>query len=138
MLEEIYNYFTIEMLYYWVNLGVLPFWFILIFFPRSLKFQVSCAIASPAPFLDCVLPRRALLAQATGRLCRTNLLSARTRACGSPNSSSRYAVGSRSAARSASALPRCAARRLATCLLLLWARDRVRPARFSIQHWILL
>ena len=35
MLEEIYNYFTIEMLYYWVNLGVLPFWFILIFFPRS-------------------------------------------------------------------------------------------------------
>ena len=35
MLEEIYNYFTIEMLYYWVNLGVLPFWFMLIFFPRS-------------------------------------------------------------------------------------------------------
>ncbi|MBD1135836.1 DUF4281 domain-containing protein [Pelagibacterales bacterium SAG-MED47] len=35
MLEEIYNYFTVEMLYYWVNLGVLPFWFILIFFPRS-------------------------------------------------------------------------------------------------------
>ena len=35
MIEEIYNYFTIEMLYYWVNLGVLPFWFILIFFPNS-------------------------------------------------------------------------------------------------------
>ena len=35
MIEEIYNYFTIEMLYYWVNLGVLPFWFVLIFFPRS-------------------------------------------------------------------------------------------------------
>ena len=35
MLEEIYNYFTIEMLYYWVNLGVLPFWFMLIYFPRS-------------------------------------------------------------------------------------------------------
>ena len=35
MIEQIYNYFTIEMLYYWVNLGVLPFWFILIFFPQS-------------------------------------------------------------------------------------------------------
>ena len=35
MIEEIYNFFTIEMLYYWVNLGVLPFWIILIFFPKS-------------------------------------------------------------------------------------------------------
>ena len=35
MIEEIYNYFTIDMLYYWVNLGILPFWLILIFFPRS-------------------------------------------------------------------------------------------------------
>ena len=35
MIEEIYNYFTTEMLYYWVNLGVLPFWVILIFFPNS-------------------------------------------------------------------------------------------------------
>ena len=35
MIEEIYNYFTIEMLFYWVNLGVLPFWLILIFFPYS-------------------------------------------------------------------------------------------------------
>ena len=35
MIEEIYNYFTIEILYYWVNLGVLPFWLILIFFPNS-------------------------------------------------------------------------------------------------------
>ena len=35
MIEQIYNYFTIDMLYYWVNLGVLPFWLILIFFPTS-------------------------------------------------------------------------------------------------------
>ncbi len=35
MIEEIYNYFTIEILYYWVNLGVLPFWLILVFFPHS-------------------------------------------------------------------------------------------------------
>jgi len=35
MIEQIYNYFTVEMLYYWVNFGVLPFWLILIFFPQS-------------------------------------------------------------------------------------------------------
>ncbi len=35
MIEQIYNYFTIDILYYWVNLGVLPFWLILIFFPKS-------------------------------------------------------------------------------------------------------
>ena len=35
MIEQIYNYFTLEMLYYWINLGVLPFWLILIFFPQS-------------------------------------------------------------------------------------------------------
>ena len=35
MIEQIYNYFTIEMLYFWVNLGVLPFWLVLIFFPQS-------------------------------------------------------------------------------------------------------
>ena len=35
MIEQIYNYFTIDMLYFWVNFGVLPFWLILIFFPKS-------------------------------------------------------------------------------------------------------
>ena len=35
MFEQIYNYFSIEILYYWVNFGVLPFWLILIFFPKS-------------------------------------------------------------------------------------------------------
>ena len=35
MIEQIYNFFTIEMLYYWVNFGVLPFWLVLIFFPQS-------------------------------------------------------------------------------------------------------
>ena len=35
MIEEFYNYFTIEILFYWVNLGVLPFWLVLIFFPYS-------------------------------------------------------------------------------------------------------
>tara|TARA_B100000989_G_scaffold216517_1_gene164879 strand:- start:697 stop:1170 length:474 start_codon:yes stop_codon:yes gene_type:complete len=35
MIEQIFNYFTVETLYYWVNFGVLPFWLILIFFPQS-------------------------------------------------------------------------------------------------------
>ena len=35
MIEQIYTYFTIETLYMWINLGVLPFWFILIIFPQS-------------------------------------------------------------------------------------------------------
>ena len=35
MIEQIYTYFTIETLYMWINLGVLPFWFILIVFPQS-------------------------------------------------------------------------------------------------------
>ena len=35
MIKQIYNYFTIEMLYFWINLGVLPFWFLIIFLPQS-------------------------------------------------------------------------------------------------------
>ena len=35
MIEQIYTYFTIEILYIWINLGVLPFWFMLIFFPQT-------------------------------------------------------------------------------------------------------
>ena len=35
MIEQIYNYFTTEMFYLWVNVGVLPFWILIIFFPQS-------------------------------------------------------------------------------------------------------
>jgi hypothetical protein len=35
MLEQINTYFTFEMIYLWVNLGVLPFWLLLIIFPYS-------------------------------------------------------------------------------------------------------
>ena len=35
MFEQIYNYFSLEMLYFWINIGVLPFWLLLIFFPQS-------------------------------------------------------------------------------------------------------
>tara|TARA_B100001057_G_C22412311_1_gene780159 strand:- start:180 stop:653 length:474 start_codon:yes stop_codon:yes gene_type:complete len=35
MLEEIYHFFNNEMLYLWINLGVIPFWLLLIFLPQS-------------------------------------------------------------------------------------------------------
>ena len=57
MIEEIYNFFTTEMIYFWVNFGVLPFWLILIFFPQSnlAKYFVTSIfptlILSPLVFL---------------------------------------------------------------------------------------
>ncbi len=35
MFEQISTYFTIEMIYLWLNIGVIPFWIVLIFFPQS-------------------------------------------------------------------------------------------------------
>tara|TARA_B100000965_G_C19592182_1_gene758450 strand:+ start:1690 stop:2163 length:474 start_codon:yes stop_codon:yes gene_type:complete len=35
MFDQISNFFTIEMIYFWLSFGVLPFWFTLIFFPKS-------------------------------------------------------------------------------------------------------
>ena len=35
MIEQIYTYFTVETIFLWLNLGVLPFWMVLIIFPQS-------------------------------------------------------------------------------------------------------
>jgi len=35
MIEQINNFFTVPMIYLWLNLGVLPFWIVLLFFPSS-------------------------------------------------------------------------------------------------------
>tara|TARA_B100001250_G_scaffold353754_1_gene327233 strand:- start:241 stop:714 length:474 start_codon:yes stop_codon:yes gene_type:complete len=35
MVEQISTFFTMDMIYLWVNIGVIPFWFILMFFPNS-------------------------------------------------------------------------------------------------------
>ena len=35
MIEQISEYFTTEMIYVWLNIGVVPFWLILIVFPKS-------------------------------------------------------------------------------------------------------
>ena len=35
MIEQIYTYFTIDKIYMWSNIGILPFWIILIFFSHT-------------------------------------------------------------------------------------------------------
>tara|TARA_Y100001935_G_C17097350_1_gene404222 strand:+ start:65 stop:538 length:474 start_codon:yes stop_codon:yes gene_type:complete len=35
MLEQISTYFSFEIVYLWLNIGVIPFWLMLIFFPNS-------------------------------------------------------------------------------------------------------
>ena len=35
MVEQISTFFTTDMIYLWLNIGVIPFWFILMFFPTS-------------------------------------------------------------------------------------------------------
>ena len=35
MIDQIYTFFTIEMIFMWLNFGVLPFWFLLLFFPQT-------------------------------------------------------------------------------------------------------
>ncbi len=52
MIEQIYAYFVIETLYMWVNVGVLPFWFILIFFPQSHLSRIFVASIFPMLILS--------------------------------------------------------------------------------------
>ena len=35
MIDQIYTFFTFKVIYMWLNLGILPFWLILIIFPQS-------------------------------------------------------------------------------------------------------
>ena len=49
MTDQIYTYFTIEIIFLWFNLGVLPFWLILVFFPKSQICKVF--ITSIFPFI---------------------------------------------------------------------------------------
>ena len=43
MIDQISQYFTTEMIYIWLNIGVIPFWLVLIVFPQSniCKYLVS-------------------------------------------------------------------------------------------------
>ena len=54
MIEQIYTFFTIEMIFLWLNLGVLPFWFVLIVFPQSQICRVFTTSAFPLFILSLV------------------------------------------------------------------------------------
>jgi hypothetical protein len=47
MIEQIYIYFTIENVFLWLNLGVLPFWIVLMFFPQSKICKILIASIFP-------------------------------------------------------------------------------------------
>jgi hypothetical protein len=47
MIEQIYTFFTMEIIFLWLNLGVLPFWFVLIIFPQSQICRVFTASIFP-------------------------------------------------------------------------------------------
>jgi hypothetical protein len=54
MIEQIYTFFTKEMIFLWLNLGVLPFWFVLIIFPQSQICKVFTASIFPIFILSLV------------------------------------------------------------------------------------
>jgi len=54
MIEQIYTYFSIETLYMWINIGVLPLWFMLIFFPQSHISRIFVASIFPIFVLSVV------------------------------------------------------------------------------------
>ena len=49
MIDQIYTFFTIEMIYIWLTFGTLPFWFILLFFPQTKICKIF--VTSIFPFL---------------------------------------------------------------------------------------
>ena len=52
MIEQIYTYFTIDMIFMWLNLGVLPFWLVLVIFPHSQICRVFITSIFPIFFLS--------------------------------------------------------------------------------------
>ena len=49
MTDQIYTFFSIEMIYMWLNFGVIPFWFMLLFFPQTKTCKIF--VTSVFPFL---------------------------------------------------------------------------------------
>ena len=49
MIDQIYIFFSVEMIYMWINFGVLPFWFMLLFFPQTKICKIF--VTSVFPFL---------------------------------------------------------------------------------------
>ena len=47
MIDQIYTFFSLEMIYLWLNFGVLPFWFMLLFFPQTKICRIFVTSAFP-------------------------------------------------------------------------------------------
>ena len=54
MVEQISSFFTIDMIYLWLNIGIIPFWFILIFFPNSKISRVFVSSIFPIIILSLI------------------------------------------------------------------------------------
>ena len=54
MIEQIYTYFTIDIIYLWLNIGVLPFWFMLLFFPQAKICRIFVTSIFPIIILSAV------------------------------------------------------------------------------------
>ena len=54
MIDQIYTYFTIEMIFLWLNLGVLPIWLVLIIFPQSQICKVFITSIFPISIISLV------------------------------------------------------------------------------------
>ena len=53
-MEQIYIYFTTETIYFWLNIGILPFWLILIFFPDSKICKILITSIFPVTILSAI------------------------------------------------------------------------------------
>ena len=54
MTEQISTFFTIDMIFLWLNIGVIPFWFTLIFFPNSKVCSVFVSSVFPIFILSII------------------------------------------------------------------------------------
>jgi hypothetical protein len=54
MIEQIYTFFSLEMIYLWINLGVLPFWFVFVVFPKSQICRIFTASIFPIFILSLI------------------------------------------------------------------------------------
>ena len=54
MFEQISTFFNIDMIYLWLNIGVIPFWFILIFLPNSKICSLFVSSVFPIFIFSCI------------------------------------------------------------------------------------
>ena len=54
MIDQIYTFFSLQMIYLWLNFGVLPFWFMLLFFPKTKICRIFVTSAFPILVLGAI------------------------------------------------------------------------------------